>query len=208
MYTLYTRKGAGSFVVEAVLAKAGQRYRIIEVERGADGKFPGSFMKLNPMGQVPTLVMPGKTVMTESAAIVIYLADRYSKAALAPAPRSPQRAAYLRWITFMAATIYASYLRLYYSDRFTTDANGAAGVKAAAVTMLEREWDILARALGRGPWLLGRKFSAADIYAAMLATWNPDLAAFHRRHPNVKALCERVKARPKIAPIWAANGMG
>lgn len=207
MYTLYARKGSGSFVVEAVLAEAGQRYKRVEMEYGADGKFPPSFLKLNPMAQVPTLVLPDKTVMTESAAIAIYLADRFPKAALSPAARSSQRATYLRWLTYMAATLYSSGLLMYYADRYTTDANGAAGVKTAATGAMARQWEILAAALSKGPWLLGRKFSAADVYAAMLATWNPDLPAFYKKHPNVKALVGRVKSRPKIAPIWTANGM-
>lgn len=207
MYTLYARKGAGSFVVEAVLAEGGQRYKVIEATPAADGKPHPGLLKLNPLGQVPTLVLPDKTVMTESAAMVIYLGDRYPKAGLAPAPKSKQRAAYLRWLTFMTANIYPSDLRLYYPERFSTDPNATTGIKDAAVAALDREWGILANAMGKGPWLLGKKFSAADIYAAMLSTWNPDLPAFYAKHPNVKALCDRVRARPKIAPIWEANGM-
>ena len=207
MYTLYARPGSGSFAVEAALAEAGQRCKLIHVERDAKGHFPASFVKINPMEQVPTLLLPDRTVMTESAAIMMYLADRHPKSGLAPALRSAQRATWLRWLTFMSATIYSSALRLYYSERYTADPGGAISVKAAAVKSLDREWSVLAKALGKGPWLLGRKFSAADIYTAMLATWNPDQPDFFKRHPNVRALCDRVKARPKIAPIWAANGM-
>jgi glutathione S-transferase len=207
MYTLYARKGAGSFVVEAVLAETGQRCRRIELDYGPDGKFPRNFLKLNPMAQVPTLVLPDKTVMTESAAMCIYLADRYPRAGLAPAPRSAQRAVYLRWLTFMATSLYSSELLMYYSERYTADPKGAAGVKSAATAALARQWNILGAALGKGPYLLGRKISAADLYLAMLATWSPDLPAFYRRHPNIRALVGRVKARPKIAPLWAANAM-
>jgi glutathione S-transferase len=207
MYTLYGRKGSGSFVVEAMLAETGQPCKFIDASPTADGKPHAGLLKLNPLGQVPTLVLPDKTVMTESAAMVIYLGDRHAKAGLAPARKSKQRAAYLRWLTFMSANIYPSDLRLYYAERYSIDPNAAAGIKAAAVSALEREWAILAKALGKGPWLLGRKFSAADIYAAMLSTWNPDLPAFYAKHPNVKALCDRVKARKKIGPIWEANGM-
>mgnify|MGYP001606907849 CR=1 FL=1 len=209
MYTLYGRKGSGSFAVEAVLAEAGQRYKFIEATPGEDGKPHPGLLRLNPLGQVPTLVLPDKTVMTESAAMVIYICDRHAKAELAPARKSKQRAAYLRWLTFMAATIYSSNLRLYYPERYSTDPNAAAGIKDAAVAALAREWGILAKALGKGkgPWLLGKKFSSADIYAAMLATWNPDLPAFYAKHPNVKALSDGVRARKKIAPIWTANAM-
>mgnify|MGYP001617413196 FL=1 len=115
MYTLYGRKSSGSFVVEAMLAETGRRYKVIDATPGADGKTHAGLLRLNPLGQVPTLVLPEKTVMTESAAMVIYLADRHPKAGLAPARKSKQRAAYLRWMAFMAANIYPSDLRLYYS---------------------------------------------------------------------------------------------
>jgi glutathione S-transferase len=207
MYTLYARKGAGSFVVEAVLAEAGQRCRIIDASPGANGKPHAGLLKLNPLGQVPTLVLPDGTVMTESAAMVIHLADRFPKAGLAPAPRSTQRPLYLRWMLFMAAAIYPAFQRQYYPNRYSTLEGGAAGVKGAAVAELDRYWGLLSRALGKGPWLLGRRFSAADVYAAMLATWNEELPAFHSRYPNIRALVERVRARSRIAPAWAANEM-
>lgn len=207
MYKLYARPVAGSVVVEAVLALEGVPYQVIDLERGADGRFPDEFYKLNPMGQVPTLVLPDDSVMTESAAIVIYLADLFPSTELAPKPSSPKRAAYLRWLLFLATTIYMSDLRLYYPERYTTDPKGAAGVKQAGIAAMAREWDIFATALGQGPFILGERMSAADIYAAMLATWNLDVPAFFAEHPNVKALYDRVTAVPKIAAVWERNKM-
>lgn len=207
MYTLYARKGAGSFVVEALLAELGQKYKVIDAAPGADGKAHAGLLKLNPLGQVPTLVLPDRTVMTESVAMVVYLADRHGKAGLAPAPGSKQRAAYLRWLLFMAANLYPEYLRFFYSDRYSTDPDAAAGIKAAAVTAINRSWDILAKGQGKGPWYLGKKFSALDLYVAMMATWMEDQAGFRKKHPRIRALTDAVKARRKIAPLWAANGM-
>lgn len=207
MYTLYARKGAGSFVVEALLAELGLKYKVIDAPPGADGKAHAGLLKLNPLGQVPTLVLPDRTVMTESVAMVVYLADRHGKVGLAPAPGSKQRAAYLRWLLFMAANLYPEYLRFFYSDRYSTDPKAAAGIKAAAVTAINRSWDILAKGLGKGPWFLGKKFSALDLYVAMMATWMEDQAGFRKKHPRIRALTDAVKARRKIAPLWAANGM-
>jgi glutathione S-transferase len=207
MYTLYARPGAGSMAVEALLALAGAPHQVIDIERGPDGHFPDGFYKLNPMGQVPTLVLPDDSVMTESAAIVIYLADFFSSAGLAPEPSSPKRAAYLRWLLFLATTIYMSDLRLYYPERYTTHAKGAAGVKQAAIAAMAREWDIFAAALGQGPFILGERMSAVDVYAAMLATWNLDVPVFFAKHANIKALYDRVIAVPQIAGVWARNKM-
>jgi glutathione S-transferase len=207
MYTLYARPVAGSAVVEAVLALAGVPYHIIDLERGADGRFPDAFYTLNPLGQVPTLILPDDSVMTESAAIAIYLADLFPSAGLAPAPSSPERARYLRWMVFLATTVYMSDLRLYYPQRYTADAEGTAGVKQAGIEAMAREWEVFAAALGEGPFILGERMSAVDIYAAMLATWNVDVPEFFARHPNVKMLYDKVKAIPEIAAVWDRNKM-
>lgn len=207
MYTLYARKGAGSFVIEALLAELGQKYRIIEAHPGADGTPHAGLLKRNPLGQVPTLVLSDGSVMTESVAMVIHLADRHGRGAWAPAIGSKQRAAYLRWLVFMAANLYPEFLRLYYAPRYSTDPAAAPGIRAAAAAALDRSWDILARGIGRGPWCLGRKISALDLYVAMLATWMEDHAAFAARHPRIRTITDGVRARKKIAPLWAANGM-
>jgi glutathione S-transferase len=205
MYKLYARPGSGSVVVEAILEEAGADYEVEQVIRLADRKPPESLLKLNPLGQVPVLILPNGERMTESAAIAIYLADLYPAAKLAPKPDSPLRPAYLKWLLYMATTIYLSDIRMLYCQRYTADPNGAEGVKQAAIAQMAREWDILAAALGNRHYMVGDTISVADIYAAMLATWNPDVPVFFARHPNVRALYDRVCARPKIAAIFKRN---
>ena len=100
MYTLYARVGSGSAVVEAVLAGCGIAFDLVDVPRS--GPAYESFLRLNPNGKVPALLLPDHSFMTESAAMVIYLADLYSEAGLAPAINSPSRAQYLRWLLYFA----------------------------------------------------------------------------------------------------------
>ncbi|MBC8038633.1 MAG: glutathione S-transferase family protein [Rhizobiales bacterium] len=207
MLTLYAKKNAGSVAVEAMLAACGTDYEIKDVQRDAAGALPASLFAVNPRGEVPTLVLPDGTIMTESAAILIHLADIFPQVKLAPALTSPLRPRYLRWMLFLATTIYMSDLRLYYPERYTADAAGASGIKAKAAAGMEKEFEILSDAVGDGPFILGAGMSAADIYAAMLATWAPDVAALFKKHPNIKTLHDRVAAVPAIAKVWARNGM-
>ncbi len=188
MFKLYARRGAGSMAIEAALAECGVPHRVEDLERGPDGRHPASFYRINPLGQVPTLILPDDSVMTESAAILIYLADLHPGTGLAPPAASPLRPRYLRWLVYLATTVYMSDLRMYYPQRYTDDPAGAAAVKRAALSDMAREFEIFAAALGEGPYVLGETFSAVDIYAAMLATWNADVPAFFASHPNIKAL--------------------
>jgi glutathione S-transferase len=203
MYVLHSRPGWGSFAVEAVLAEAGAKYRLVEVDTSAGEHRSKTFLKLNPMGQVPVLELPGGQVMTESAAMVLYLADRLAEGSLAPKPASKLRPAYLRWLTFMTANVYTADQRLYYPDRFTTDPAGADGVKAAGLRDMERWFAMIDEAIGPGKYLLGRNFTAADPYLLMLAYWHPEPAKLLSSCRNLARVCETVRSRKAIAALNA-----
>jgi glutathione S-transferase len=204
MYKVYGRPGSGSVVVEALLEEIGAKYETELVDRDS---VSDNYLALNPLGQVPTLVLPNGHVMTESAAMTIYLADAHPEAQLAPKLDAPDRSDFLRWIIYLSANVYMTDLRVYYPDRYTADQSGGKCVKAAAVARMAEEWAVYAAALGDKPYILGEKMCAVDIYAAMLATWNLDVPAFFRLHPNIHAMYERVTKRPKIAKVWARGEM-
>ena len=205
MYKLFGRAGSGSVVVEALLEEAGAKYEVVPVERHTAG--PEGFSRISPLGQVPALVLPDRTVMTESAAIAMYLADLHPELGLAPLLGSPQRPSYLRWMVYLATNTYMTDLHIYYSPRYSADPSHSEAVKAAAEARMAREWEIYAAALGAGPYILGTQPSAVDIYAAMLATWNTNVPAFFRKHPNVRAMYDLITTRPAVARVWKRNEM-
>lgn len=203
MFTLYRRSGSGSAAVEAVLAECGIESALVDIPRS--GPDYENYLAINPRGEVPSLRLPDDSLMTESAAMVIYLADLYPQAKLAPAVDSPLRAAYLRWMLYFASAVYMADLRYFYPARHSVDPSAEAGIKIKAEIDLNRDFDIFAKALGQGPYILGEVFSAVDIYAAMLVAWAPDVKAVFVRHPNIAQHFKLVSARPKINPIWASN---
>lgn len=205
MYKLYARKGAGSLAVEAMLALCGAPHHIEDLPRAADGSFPEFFRRLNPRAEVPTLMLPDGSIMTESAAIMILLGDVFPEAGLAPLVTSPQRPRYLRWMVYLATTVYMSDLRFYYPARYTTDPSAAAGIKAQAGEGMAKELAVYAEALGQGPFLLGPEICAVDIYATMLVSWAPDMEALFAANPNLGAMYEKVIAHPVISAVWKRN---
>ena len=96
---------------------------------------------------------------------------------------------------------------MYYPERYSTDAGHADAIKQKAIIDLARDFKVFARDMGRGPFILGAQMCAADIYAAMLLSWAPDVAQLFARHGNIKKLYDLVAARPKIAKVWARNEM-
>ena len=202
MHVLHTETESGGFVVQAVLEAAGAEYRLVEVEGKSARQRTPEFLKLSPLGQVPVLELPDGTVMTESAAILIHLADTLAPGKLAPDAASRDRPAYLRWIVFMAVNLYGADLRLYYPQRYTTDDAGAQAVKEAALAHMDAQFAIVEEAIGDNAFLVSDSFSAADPYHLMLAHWHPDAGALFARHPNIARVCDATR---KLPPVKAAN---
>jgi glutathione S-transferase len=207
MYKLYARSGAGSAAIEAVLALCGARFEIVDVAKRPDGGPPEWFLAINPRGEVPALKLPDDTIMTESAAMVIHLADCFPAANLAPAPGTTSRAVYLRAILSMAANVYATDLRMYYPERFSTDTSHAPAIKAKAIIDLNRDYDAFNAMLGTGPFIAGATMSAADVYAAMLISWSEDFEQLSKRLPKLRALYDAVAAVPLVRKVWDRNAM-
>ncbi|MEM8813451.1 MAG: glutathione S-transferase family protein [Pseudomonadota bacterium] len=205
MYTLYTYPGAGGIVVEAVLADGGIPHQTVVVRPNEDTAFDTEFLAINPRGQVPALRLPDGSIITESAAILIHLADAHPEANLAPPPGSPERAQVLRWLCFFAVNVYEGELRRHYSERFTSDADGAGAVSQAAADHVERQYALFEADLGEGPYFLGGSISILDYYIWMLSYWVGDRSWILERCPKIARLTETVRQRPAVAPLHDAQ---
>lgn len=202
MYRLYWAKSSGAIAPQVLFEEIGLDYEKIVIDIEREESRSSEFLAINPAGQIPALVLPDGTLMTESAAMVLQIVDRHPEAGFAPPPASPERATFERWLLFMASTLYTTVLRFYYPDRFTTDPDGAEGVKAAATADMNHALSILDEALDPGPYLLGETLSAADIYLWMLTQWHPDPGQMAEQNPRVGRLVELVQARPAVARVW------
>lgn len=205
MYTLYTRPGSGGFVTEAALLLADQPFEQIDLPKTDSPE--ASFLKISPLNKVPALVLPDGSSMIESAAICILLAEIHPEAALAPAPGSRDRADFLRWVAFMASSIYPAVLRYYYPHRYTTDAEGKQAVKQAAVAEMDQEIAVLDAALAGREWLVGDRMTIADIYLLMLVCWHPETAHTRAARPNVERLCAKLREHPTLKQLNVKHEM-
>jgi len=201
-YTLYSHDGSGGFAVEAALVKAGAAYKVIVVDTAKGEQNRPDFVAVNPMRQVPALVLPDGTAMTESAAIVVHLSNAFPGKGLAPEPATPAHARFLRWLFFMAANLYEGDLRYFYPERYTSDSAGISGVKTAAAAHLKKSFAVVDEALAPGPFLCGPALTIADVYLAMLIAWSPEPITSRR----LLAVTAAVAADPLIDPLWRRHG--
>lgn len=206
-FTLYGRPGSGSAAVEALLALAGLPRIVVDVANSADDPNHAALLALNPLGQVPVLVLPNGVTMTESSAILMYLAEQAAPGLLAPPPGHANRPAYLRWMAYLSANLYMTELHIYYADRYSADPAGGPAVRQAAIARRAREWAVFAAAIGDGPFLFGKDPCAVDIYAAMIASWGDNAAELAETHPKLGVLSNSVAAIESITPIWQRHGL-
>lgn len=156
--------------IKWLLEEAGAPYEIVahDFETGTH-KRP-EFLKLNPDGKLPTLVDRGpdgtwSTVVTESAAIVIYVADAVPDGALAPAPSDPRRGPYLTWIAYVAAAVEPAMMDANF-PRAAETPRGMTGWPP-----YEQAIDRIAAALAAAPYLTGDRFTAADLMVGSMLAW-------------------------------------
>jgi glutathione S-transferase len=203
-YTLYGWRQTGSLAVEAALREAGADFEVIEVDTSKKEHWNDTFRAINPRQQVPALILPDDTVVTECAAILLHLADAFPAAKLAPAPGSSARALHDRWLIFLAANVYEGELRKAYPDRYTADENGAAAVASAAELYVQRHYAIFEEQINAGPYFFGSQITMLDIYLWLLVQWM-DQAWLAAHCPKVLALANAVKARPVTGQVQFAH---
>jgi glutathione S-transferase len=191
----------------AVLNEIGCERKLVFVDAKAGAQKRPDYLALNPHGRVPTLVHDG-TVMYEAAAIALYLCERHPEANLMPPPGDPDRARFLQWIMYLTNTLQEELQHWWHGEAFVEEPRCHAPLKATAEKNLDRMWRFFDGVLASpGPYLLGPRFSAADIYLAMLTRWSRDCARPAWTYPHLARLVERVKARPAYARMLQEEGI-
>jgi glutathione S-transferase len=189
MYTLYYAPGACSRAVHAVLCELGVKFEIKQVnlrERSPD------FLKINPRGQVPTLVENGNAI-TEGAAIIIYLIEKHGSDLL-PKPGTPESAKALQWLMFFNASVHPAYVPAFGPQRFVDGEAAQQNLVKKTVERVQGLWDYVDQQLEGKKYLAGDACTAADILMTVIAGWTLNGAIMPG--PNVQRVTEAVQARP------------
>lgn len=205
MYQLYWAPNTGALAPQILLEEAGAEYERVLINTESGEEYTEHYLGINPRGQIPSMILPDGMVMTESAAIVLHIADSFPEAGLIPPLASPARAGVYRWLAYSVANLYETVLRLYYTDRYTTDSERTDPIQSMARKDLDRAWLILDKELGDGPFVLGNEYSIIDPYLLMLMNWHEEPGLLMQRHSKLGVLYETVKQRPATQRIWAQH---
>lgn len=202
-YTLYGAAGSGSVPVEAALTLIGAPYRMVEAATWEGDAEREKVAPVNPMRQIPVLITPAGETLTESAAILIWLAEQHPEAALGPDPADPRRAQFLRWMTFIPASIYSMYwVRDAPSRLGGEDASTQATILARSADRIADCWAVMERQIVPDRFLMGPEPTVLDLYVAVASRWTPHRRRFHQVAPRMGAVMRRVDSLPELKELW------
>ncbi|VTU31131.1 glutathione S-transferase family protein [Variovorax sp. RA8] len=205
-YTLYGAPGSGATTVHAALTLIGAPAKAIDIAPWEGEAEREKLSAVNAMRQVPVLVLPSGELMTESAAILIWLGDRYPEAGLAPGIDDPRRAQYLRWMSFIPAAIYSMYWVRDEPSRLAADAAAQAVIQERTAERIAECWRRMDAQMPRGTaCLLGERIGMLDLYVTVVSRWTPGRTRFYREAPRMAEVVRRVDAEPRLAEFWAAR---
>lgn len=204
-FVLYARAGWGSAIVEAQLAYYGLPFRLADTGDLFDSEEAREKLKpLNPLTQVPVLVLPTGQVMTESAAMTLHLADLAGRDDLVPDAIAKERAAFLRWLVFLVANVYPTFTYADDPKRFVKTEGAGDAFRAEVDAYAKRLWGIVEGAC-QAPWFLGERMSALDIYLAVMTHWRPGAKWFAENTPRVWAAAQKAASLERLAGVMGRN---
>lgn len=191
-------------VVHQALIEIGAPHRLVRVDLA--GKDRGDYLKLNPRGQVPTLLVDGKPCF-ESAALLMLLAERHPESRLAPPVGSAQRADWYQWIAFFSSTLGAAY-RLWFYPADLGSADHPGFVREALRHRIEAAWTLVdAHLAAHGPCMLGAEFSGVDLLALMYMRWSRNMPKPVTEWPALRRLADLLRQRPSWKRLVEIEGL-
>lgn len=209
MYKLFYALRSASMGVRVMLEEIGAPYELIQSTTDRTVPRSSEQLAINPNGWVPVLAWDGGA-MYECAAITVFLCDRHAEAGLAPSVDDPTRPLFLQTLIYFSNSVQNAYQLTYYPDRFADTPTEEPSAQRRGVRRLRETWKVIDDQIGDNAWVLGDRFSAADIYLFMLTTWrrkrlkHPEMQEF----PNVKRIADKVIQRPSVQLVyqpWVEN---
>ncbi|MEH6728191.1 MAG: glutathione S-transferase family protein [Hyphomicrobiales bacterium] len=211
-YKLFYALGSAAMGTRVILEEIGAPYELIQTTIAMDEPRPPEQLALNPNGWVPILTWDDNA-MYECAAITVFLCDRHREAKLAPTVNDPERSLYLQTLVYFSSSVQNAFQLNYYPDRFVDAPADEPSAQRRGNRRLRETWKVIDDQIGDNEWMLGERFSAADIYLFMLTTWlqpsrgQPSVDEF----PNVRRIADAVLPRRSIQLVyekWIAERSG
>ncbi|MBT6093365.1 MAG: glutathione S-transferase family protein [Rhodospirillaceae bacterium] len=205
-YILYGGGITRAIGVQMMLKELALDYELKTIDIRKDEHRKSEFLAINPAGYLPALVTPEGETLHETAAIMLWLADKHAPGVLAPAPDEADRGRFLSWFFFFTSDIQPPMKRIFYPERYVTENDGTDAVFELACNQARERWTVLEGYLSEnGPLHLGERFTVADMQIAFWACYGMRyLSEIFENFPAITACYERASAQPRSGPLLKA----
>jgi len=205
---LYYAPGACSLAPHIALEEAGARFELSRVDLAANQQNSPDYLRVNPKARVPALA-DGDWILTEAPAILRYIAARHPAVGLWPwDPREEARCA--EWLNWLSSTIHVGFVHVRRAARYAADPRAIEDVAGTAKNTCRDLWQAVERKIGKGPWAIGERYSAADPYLLVYWMWGRgpfldfDMVS---DFPQWTAHTRRLASRPAVQRAFATEGL-
>jgi len=191
-------------MVELALARIGADYELVRTGLGKAAKDSDEYLAINPTGKLPALLTPEGEILTESAAILLTLAERHPQSGLLPQRRGPARAKAIRWTVFVAGEIYPMIEIVDYPERFV-EKGAAKTLRERARARIRRRWLSVESAITGDPWLDARGPSTADLAIAVVSRWSTGKRWRNSSCPRIEAITNALSRDESTRLVWESH---
>jgi GST-like protein len=205
MYKLFTAPGGGGMIVEAALAIAEIPVEIVTVDWQDLGWNSKTLSPYNPLGQIPTLILDDGTVMTESAAILLHIADVSPDSGLVPPPDDPLRPGFLRWLVFLVSAVYPTFTYADVPERWVDGDEASAKRLRTGADEHRQVLNKYVESFCGEPWFLGEQFSCIDLYFWVMRHWRPGTVWFEQECPRLNRIGLAAGELPAVKRVGERN---
>lgn len=205
MLKLYTARGTCALASHIALEIAGADYEAAIIDFSKEEQRSAAYLEVNPKGRVPALATD-RGILTETPAILLYVAQSYPGAKLAPLDDAFLLGKVNEFNTYMCATVHIAHAHGRRAYRWADDEQAQAAMRAKVPQTMAEGFELIERELLAGPWVLGEAFSICDPYLFTVAGWLKGDGVDIARFPKVAAHRARMEADSRVRKVLAQYG--
>lgn len=207
MLKLYYAPGTCALASHLALEYAGAPYEAVRLDFKAQQQRSPEYLKINPKGRVPALVTD-RGVLTETPALLLYIAQSFPQARLAPLDDAFALAKMNEFNSYLCSTVHVNHAHGARGSRWSDDASAIETMKQKVPQTMGDAFTLIEEQFFKGPWVLGEAFSTSDLYLYTLTRWLKIDGVELARFPRVADLVARLEQQPQVQKVLAAQQAG
>jgi len=197
---LYHHPSSCALASHLALAESGAAYEAIEVDFANNAQTEAEYLSINPKGRVPALTTSQGT-LTETPAILLYIAQTNPKADLAPLDDPFELAEVQSFNSYLCSTVHVNHAHNRRSYRWADEESSFEDMRRKVPQTMSESFDLIENGMLKGPWVMGEKYTICDPYLFTITRWLESDGVDSKRHPRVQDHMRRMYERPAVASV-------